>query len=474
MENPSMKKFTLKAIALATASICGSAAFAGTITAPTASGAGVATAYAVEGLAADGTTNIVLPAITYQMGVSRTSAQDFTMIYRPSTGSTFAACPIAPAAFVIAGTNAASVLVSNKRSSATECAYEVDIGHDGDFPTTTDLTLTLNALTLDTSTLAAGTAVTLSLGLFDLGESARIDNGSDLTRVVASSGNALRMTATQDTATTTDVNHPDGPLFGFVPDGDDSASTARAGFVINNNSGATVFYKPDGTTPWDFTSDGTEIDVTINGVFQGLATGGFDITGSLGTPTVTVAGGNATFSFVPADFSGTGNYTVSASFLSAENVSLGTSRTFGVAAVADVQVGANTTVPGGNPAWWVWDANASQLVSPFFNTNVNYITRFFFLNTGDTDVGYTVQCYTEGGNTVTNGVGGTLAAAATTNLTASSICTFPPATPRGAVVFTINTRVGDIKGTYQQISPTGADGVVQPLVRPYNNALTTE
>ena len=41
-----MKKFTLKAITLATASVCGSAAFAGAITAPTVVN------YAIEALAA--------------------------------------------------------------------------------------------------------------------------------------------------------------------------------------------------------------------------------------------------------------------------------------------------------------------------------------------------------------------------------------------------------------------------------------
>jgi hypothetical protein len=464
MENPSMKKFTLKAITLATASVCGSAAFAGAITVPASDAA--ATPYAVESMT--NTTAISVNPVTYTMGVSRTTAQDFTLIYKPSAGATFGTCPLAPGAFVTAGAGATTV--SNKRSSATECAYEVDVTT----ALTTASTIQITGLTLATHTLAtSGNTASVVLGVWELAENARIDNTTDLTRRVAVSGNALRLTAAADTDTTTDVNHPDGPLFGFVADGDDSQSTARANFVINNNTGATQFFKPDGSTLWDFTSDGTEIDVTVAGNFQGLATGGFDITGSLGTPTVTVAGGNATFSFVPGDFSGIGNYTVSASFLSAETASLGTSRTFGVSGVADVQVGANTTLAG-NPAWWVWDANASQLVSTFFNTNPNYITRFFFLNTGDTDVGYSVECYTEGGNAVTNGVGGTLAAAATTNLTASSICTFPAGTPRGAVVFTINTRIGDIKGTYQQIAPTGADGVVQPLVRPYNNANTTE
>jgi hypothetical protein len=462
VEIPSMKKFTLKAITLATASICGSAAFAGTIVAPAV---GSATPYAVESMT--NTTDITLPAVTYRMGVSRTTAQDFTMIFKPSAGSTFTQpCPAGANVTLTAGTGA--ITVSNKRHDPTECAYEVDV------TTATDLTteITITGLTLDTHALASGTAASVVLGLWELAENARIDNTSDLSRVVATSGNALTLTAAQDTATTTDVNHTEGPLFGFVADGDDSASTATASFMIGNNSGATTFMLPDGVTPWDFTSDGTELTITVTGSFQGLEDDGFTYSGDLGSGTADVSGNTATFSFLPGDFSGTGSYTVSTSFLSAMTASLGTSRTFGVSGVGDVATGADVALAG-NAAWWVWDANASQLVSPFFNTNPNYITRFFFLNTGANAVGYTVQCYTENGGAVTNGAGGTLAGNATTNITASSVCTFPANAPRGGVVFTINAPIGDIKGTYQQISPTGADGVVQPLLRPYN-ANTTE
>ena len=141
-----MKKFTLKAVTLATASVCGSAAFAGAITAP------VVVNYAIEALAAPpaaATPVAGVPAIVYTMGVSRTTAQDFTIIYKPTAGSTFGACPVAPGAFTIAGTGAATV--SNKRSSSTECAYEVDV------TTATDLTTTvaIAGLTFATHNLGA-------------------------------------------------------------------------------------------------------------------------------------------------------------------------------------------------------------------------------------------------------------------------------------------------------------------------------
>lgn len=154
-----MKKFTLKAITLATASVCGSAAFAGAITAP------VVVNYAIEALAAPpaaATPIAGVPAIVYAMGVSRTVAQDFTIIYQPTPGSTFGACPIAPAAFTVVGGGGAAT-VSNKRSSPLECAYEVDVTT----ATTTATTVSIAGLTFATHNLgtAAGNTAGVVVGL---------------------------------------------------------------------------------------------------------------------------------------------------------------------------------------------------------------------------------------------------------------------------------------------------------------------
>ena len=462
-----MKKFTLKAITLATASVCGSAAFAGSITSPA-----TAVQYAIEALAAPpaaATPIAGVPAIVYTMGVSRTVAQDFTIIYQPTAGSTFGTCPIAPAAFTIGGTGAATV--SNKRSSPLECAYEVDV------TTATDTTTTVSiaGLTFATHNLgtAAGNTAGVVVGLWDLGETARIDNNGNLTAIVAQSGNALTLTAAADTGTTTDVNDELGPLFGFVTANDDADALARASFSVGNNATG-AFRMPNGLTTWNFALHGTSLNVTVAGNYQGLATSGFLVSAAGPGVLATVAGGNATFSLLPANFGfGTGTYGVTNTFTSARTASLGTARVFGVSAVGDVVTGADRALAG-NSSWWTWSANASQLMTPFFNTNVNYITRFFFLNTSASPVSFSTQCFTEGGNAVTNGAGGTLAANATTRVAASAACTFLPGTPRGAVIFTINAPIQSVKGTFQQISPTGADGVVTPLVRPYTNGLTTE
>lgn len=462
-----MKKFTLKALTLATASVCGSAAFAGVITPPTV------VQYAIEALAAPpaaATPIAGIPALVYTMGVSRTTEQDFTIIYKPTAGSTFGACP-AGASVVVAVAGTATV--SNKRSSASECAYEVDVT----LATTTSTTVTISGLTFASHNLgaSAGNTAGVVVGLWDLGETARIDNSGDLTATVAQSGNALTVTAAADTGTTTDVNDEFGPLFGFVTANDDANAVASASFSVGNNATG-AFKLPDGITTWDFASHGTAINTTVAGNFQGLLAGGYLVNQFCGPagPTATVAGGNATFALLPANFTcGTGTYTVLNTFTSARTASLGTSRVFGVSAVGDVQTGADRNFAG-NASWWTWTANASQLMTPFFNTNVNYITRFFFLNTSTSPVTFSTQCFTEGGNVASNGAGGTLAANATTNVAASAACTFPAGTPRGAVIFTINAPIQAVKGTFQQISPTGADGVVTPLVRPYATGATTE
>lgn len=467
-----MKKFTLKALTLAAASICGTAAIAGSISAPATDAA--ATKYAVEALV--NTTDITLPAITYTMGVTRTPAQDFTIIYKPSAGAAFAACPTAPAAFTIAGTGAATVVVSNKRSGPTECAYEVDVGTDAVTGTDLTTTITINGLVLTSHTLAtAGNSASVSLGLWELSEYARIDNTGDLSRTVAVSGNALKLSVTQDTETTTNVNDAAGPLYGFVVDGNDAQYTARASYTVDNNS-ADAYMIPDGVTPWDFALHGTKLTVSVAGNFQGLDTDGYTVSGPLGAKTATVAAGVAKVDFVPADFTmGTGLYSVLNHFTATGTESLGTARTFGVSALADVVTGADETLGGGSASWWVWDANASQLMTPYFTTNGLFLSRFFFLNTGSTSVGYTAQCYSETGNAITYGTAktGTLSASGQTAVNAKDVCSFAGNT-RGAVIFTINAPIESVKGSYQAVDPVSLNNSVTPLVRPYATAQTTE
>ncbi|WP_157256553.1 hypothetical protein [Pelomonas sp. Root1217] len=472
-----MKKFTVKATAVALASVCGSAAFAGSITAPATDGA--ATAYAVEGLT--NTTDITGPVVVYTMGVARTVAQDFTIIMTPSAGAVFTAGYCAAAVPTVGVAGAGTVTV--KRASTTECAYEVDVTT----ATTTASTITFAAPVFDSHTLAtAGNNISVSLNLWDLGETARIDNNAAVTRRVAVSAQALSLTATQDTATVANVNATGGPLFGFVAGGAgvaDTSTVAKATFVVNNNPNSLV--KPDGATVWDFANDGSGLAVTVAGTnFTGLAAVN-PVTVSTGVgaaPTVTTTATTATFTIAPTNVNAApAATTVEVDMTAAGNAQLGTTRTFGVSAVADVVTGADETLAG-NASWWVWSANAIQLQTAFATVDSNdtagQYRRFFFQNTG-TAATYTATCTPESalarsqhGGISTGVVTATPGSAATgwlypgqTVIKASNVCSLDVGS-RTSVTFTINAPASNIKGVFMS-APNGGDTTIVPLERPY-------
>lgn len=468
-----MKKFTVKAIAVALASVCGSAAFAGSITTPATDGA--ATAYAIEGLT--NATDITGPAVVYTMGVARTNAQDFTIIMTPSAGAVFTAGYCAAAVPVVGGAGAGTVTV--KRASTTECAYEVDVTT----ATTTATTITFSAPVFDSHTLAtAGNNISVSLNLWDLGETARIDNNAAVTRRVAISAQALSLTATQDTATVANVNAVGGPLFGFVAGGAgvaDTTTVAKATFQLNNNPNSLV--KPDGVTVWDYAVDGSGIAVTVSGTnFTGLAAVN-PVTASTGVgvaPTVTTTATTAVFTIATTNVNAApAPTTVEVDMTAAGNVSLGTTRTFGVAATADVLIGADEALTG-NSTWWVWSANAIQLSTAFstVDTGTGLIRRFFFQNTGS-DATYTASCSPEGAGARTAfGLSGAVTATAgdratgtlyagQTAIDASRICSLS-AGARTTVTFTINAPASNIKGVFMT-APNGGTPAFIALERPY-------
>lgn len=470
-----MTKFKIKSLTLAVAAVCSSGAFAGSIPTPATT-----TKYAVESLLS--TTDLTLPVLTYRMGVDRTIAQDFTVIITPSAGNTFtvASCTAALPVVVLAGGAAGAATPTVKRASASECAYEIDV-------TTAfvrgagTIDLAFTGLVLDSHTLAtAGNTVALSVALKDLGETAFIDNSGALSVNVATSGNALTMTAVQDTNTQADVNDEVGPLFGFVTNAvapSDADAIARARFVIrNNNDGAFTWLRPDGATPWDFAVDGTDIDMTVTGNWQGLLAGGFTVAPPVGpVPATTVGATSATFTIVPANIVGGAgtNHNFDVTFTSARTASLGTARTFGISGVGDVITGADVALAG-NSSWWVWGANASQLMTPWFTNYASYQSRFFLLNRGTLAVTYSATCFAETGNVITYGPAqsGTLVVGLNA-ITSTDVCTFSGNT-RGAVIFTINAPIETIKGSYQAVNPASLNLDITPLVRPYTQGATTE
>lgn len=478
-----MKKFTVKAIAVALASVCGSAAFAGSITLPAAT-----TKYAVQSIV--GTTDVTLPTVRYQMGVARTTAQDFTVIIKPTAGATFtaASCTAGLPTITLGGAATGALTATIKRASTTECAYEVDVTTAFSAPSGADVvSLNFPNLVLDTHTLnVAGNTAGITVGLWDLGETARIDNSSDVTATTAESGNALTLTAAQDTNTVADVNATGGPLFGFLVNATapaDTTTTAAARFVLGNNVGGT-WKLPDGTTAWDFNLHGTSIAVTVAGTnFTGLhATTPVTVTVPAGAaPVVTTGVSSATFTLLPANITGGNvNHNIDVTMTAAGNTTLGTSRTFGVSAVADVVTGADLALAG-NANWWVWSANAIQLSTAFATTDTGtgLIRRFFFQNTGSSAT-YTATCAAEsaparlavvGDNTATTSAAGDRASGTLytgqTVIDASRICTLSgTSSTRTTVTFTINAPAANIKGVFMT-APNGGTPAFIPLERPY-------
>jgi len=464
-----MKKFAIKSVAAAAGILVSGGVFAGTFTSTLRT-------FAAEGLS--GTTAVTLPNMVYTMGVTRTTAQDFTVILTPPAGTAFSAGACAAGLPVQAGNG--TVVVSQKRSSTTECAYEVDVTAATD----TSTTLSFNNMALASHGLnVAGAAISMTIALKDLGETAFIDNVGSLTNTVANSASAMSLVAVADTNTITNVDDTRGPLFGFLPEGSaspDTADSAAAAFIIRNNPSGYV--AADGTTAWDFRTaniGGNSILITVAGDFTGRASsGGFtaSVNGNGTTaPAVTVTTNSvASFTVSAAALAASpANTTVTTTFNTAGTASLGVARTFGVAGTADYIVGTDGALSGALSTWWTWGANATQLMSPYMSTNPQYVTRFSLLNLGATSVGYTVQCYTEGSSVATNGAAGTLKAAGTTVLNAADVCSFSGA-PRGAVLFTINAPINAIKGVYNIVdAATGANGFV-PLTRPYAQGFTTE
>lgn len=466
-----MKSFTTKALAVAAASVCGSA-IAGSASTPAVK------TFATEALTAS--TAVTLGQINYKLGVSRTAAQDFTIVIKPkNSGTTFDSTTCStilpdPGPGTAAGND---FTVSLKRSGTGECAYEVDITN-----ATAGSGVGLNisfksGLKLTAHGLASGSTEDLAFAIKDLGETAYIDNSNDVFVTVANSALAVTMVNTTDTATVATVNDAAGPLYGFATTAavlastGDSDANAAAAFQFNINPTGTLVIA-DGTTAFA-NAHIASIAVTISDSagFDGMATNGFTVTAvpsGAAVPTVTSTASSAKFSLAPGHMNATGLQTVSVKFLSAKNKSLGTQRTFGASLEVDPTVGANSTISDAD--FWTWSADAIELRSAFLNNDdsTGNFTRFFFQNTGSTAVGVTAACQAENGVTATV----TLAAGSklnpgTTVFNAKDVCTFSTG-KRGSVTFTISAPARNIKGVFQQ-AVNGVSGGYIPLERPYAN-----
>ena len=481
-----MNRKLFASVALAAAIGLGaSTANAGSISAPA-----VATSYAAEALTA--ATVVTMPTITYTMGVARAAGANFTVLFDFPVADTLSCAP-APTLT----SSQANYTVSLKRCGG------VGTGGTGIAPLAYDVVVTAaGGIVGDTFTITngaagmkftpqnlnvAGNSVTLVVAIKDPGETSQIDNAASLSKVIATSLNAVNVFGpAKDVATVVDVNNGAGPLFGFVANATpppDTITTAAAFLTLSNNSTSAVL--PDGITVYDFKVGGgtAVVTVTDTSAFSGLAASpafclDLDLTGPGTCNTAAeigvVAAASATFTIPAASF-GVGpaplTQPTATSFKASGTTSLGTGRSFSVAGTITPTVGsahglADPAAANGN--FWTWGANATVLQSPWMSTFTasGYTNRFFLMNTAGAAVGWTATCLVEAGNTSTAGTtSGTIPAGGIATIPASSVCTFSGAS-RGAVIFVINAPAAAIKGTFQQVTPQ-AQVTDKPLERVY-------
>ena len=480
------KLFASVALA-ATIGLGASTANAGSISAPA-----VATSYAAEALTA--ATVVTMPTITYTMGVARAAGANFTVLFDFPVADALSCAP-APTLT----SSQANYTVSLKRCGG------VGTGGTGISPLAYDVVVTTpsaGGVVGDTFTITngaagmkftpqnlnvAGNSVTLVVAIKDPGETSQIDNAASLSKVIATSLNAVNVFGpAKDVATVVDVNNGAGPLFGFVANATpppDTITTAAAFLTLSNNSTSAVL--PDGITVYDFKVGGgtAVVTVTDTSAFSGLAASpafclDLDLTGPGTCNTAAeigvVAAATATFTIPAASF-GVGpaplTQPTATSFKASGTTSLGTGRSFSVAGTITPTVGsahglADPAAANGN--FWTWGANATVLQSPWMSTFTapGYTNRFFLMNTAGAAVGWTATCLVEAGNTSTAGTtSGTIPAGGIATIPASSVCTFSGAS-RGAVIFVINAPAAAIKGTFQQVTPQ-AQVTDKPLERVY-------
>jgi len=471
-----MKKFPVKSTAVAASFVCSGVVFAaGLITTSSQN-------IAAEALAAAGTTVVTTASANYRLGIDVAASSTFWVKMAPVTGSTLnagVACTTKPLLKLTGSTlqadglaPAASTTITQGVGDATGCTWSIYALQSALPASATSIAVVPSFATHSLATVG-GTAG-ISINITDI-NGQQLDNSSPLAKTVATSVQALSLTATADTATQADVNfvHPTSkaalPLYGFVVAGDDTATVAKANFTITQNPVATA---PTGGASYNYGGEtNSGIAMTVTGDFTGLATpvlrkGATAVSGV----TVAVATDNksATFTIPTASIvsSADGLNVFTLDLPSTASQTLGTSRTFGIKGTASPQVGAAVVLTP-NASWWTWSANAIQLMSPTFSLDpaATNISRFIFSNSGDPAT-YTSACTGATGVTTTAGTasGGSLIKGQTV-LKAMDVCSVGSGM-NASVVFTINAPAGGIKGVYEKII-NGSASAYLPLSRPY-------
>lgn len=110
--------------------------------------------------------------------------------------------------------------------------------------------------------------------------------------------------------------------------------------------------------------------------------------------------------------------------------------------------------------------NGTVLDSPYFTLTSGYISRFYLVNNGTTDVTYTTTIISDSGNAVTAGAAasGTLPAGTNLQINAADLAGMA-SKPRGAVRFTLVGDNRNIQGVYQTVNLNSLDVQSVPLIR---------
>lgn len=226
---------------------------------------------------------------------------------------------------------------------------------------------------------------------------------------------AIDIVAANDTNTKTDVNHANGPLFGFFSAGDDTATIAQARFVVSNNVpalGATPAVCPDATTPFDMnittaacgayvSTNALQFKLTDSREFAALAPSGLTLKAGPSTVPFVTNGDTATVSVTPvvANFATVGSPTnVDVSYTATNTASLGAERLIGFAAKVD---GRGQAFDFSNNQWWSWGNNGTILKFPAINQSAQTANYVELLNTSSKNASLiSADCYTNKTNPV--------------------------------------------------------------------------
>lgn len=270
---------------------------------------------------------------------------------------------------------------------------------------------------------------------------------------------AIDIVAANDTNTKTDVNHANGPLFGFVSGGDDTATIAKASFVVSNNVpalGATAAVCPDATTAFDMnittatcgayvSTNALQFKLTDSREFAALAPSGLTLTAGTSTVPFVTNGDTATVSVTPvaANFAAGATTNVDVSYTATNTASLGAERLIGFAAKVD---GQGQAFDFSNNQWWSWGNNGTILKFPAINQSAQTANYVELLNTSSKDASLiSADCYTNKTNPVVGMTNKELKGNQSLIVDLQFLC--PGVSKVNSVVLTVAAPKGDVTAT---------------------------